>query len=111
MGKLSHCGTTHLYAFNAAGHMGAVPGGLQGRYGVTTPAVLAPPMVIADGLKPLAISQMPKKISNRPPGIVATRPVPAKPRSSSTHPAARIAYPTRPQIAKNRGTRFVRNIR
>src|SRR4029450_12834702 len=37
-------------------HGRAVPGGWQGRYGVATPAVLAPPMVIADGLKPLAIS-------------------------------------------------------
>jgi len=42
-------------------------------------------------LKPLAINQIPKNTSNKPPGTTETRPAPATLRSSSKHPAAKIA--------------------
>ena len=49
------------------------------------------PVKAAIELKPLAMSQMAKKISNSPPGMVEMSPAPATPKSSSTQPVANAA--------------------
>ena len=56
-------------------------------------------------LNPLAISHTPMNTSQRPPGSEETRPRP-DPMTSDNIPKRMIAYPIRPQTAKNRGTNF-----
>src|SRR4030088_3176993 len=60
---------------------------------------------VAGELNPLAMSHTPMHTSHRPPGIEEARPKP-DPMNSDSMPTKMIAYPTRPQMAKSRGTNF-----
>src|SRR3954454_512786 len=66
---------------------------------------------VAVGANPRAISQMANVHSNNPPGMEATSAAPATPNSSSRLPAAKHAYPMKPQAASQRGTSAVRKSR
>ena len=59
----------------------------------------------AEELNPFTINQPPVNISHKPPGSEEARPKP-DPIISDSIPTKMMAYPTRPQIARTRGTNF-----
>ena len=66
----------------------------QARDAVYRPAgghTRAAPVMAVGAPKPRTMSQMANKISNRPPGMVETRPAPATPASSRKQPVANAA--------------------